>query len=271
MAAFNAIAADKLLRLVGTRDGPAIVDVRPVAEALLPASIQRSVDNVAEWADDLSRRPVVVACGDGRELSSGVAAQLRCEGFDAEILEGGFDAWSAAAGPTIDPARLPRRDGRGRTQWVTRARPKVDRIACPWLIRRFIDPEALILYVPPAEVAAVAERFGAAPFDVEGAQWSDRDGLCAFDALVRDLALGSFPALLRLAEIVRGADTGQPDLTPQSDGLLALSLGLSRMHSDDLEQLEDGMVIYDALYRWCRDAVDETHDPRSHAPGRSRT
>ena len=126
--------------------------------------------------------------------------------------------------------------------WVTRARPKVDRIACPWLIRRFVDPEAVILYVAPADVAGVAERFGAAPFDIDGAKWSDRDGLCTFDALVRDLGLTGFPALLRLAEIVRGADTGRPDLTPQSGGLLAASLGLSRMHSDDLEQLEDGMI-----------------------------
>lgn len=270
MASFNAIPADKLLRLVGTSNAPLIVDVREEAAELLPASVQRSPNKVTDWADMLPDGSVVVACDRGAELSAGVAAQLRCEGVDAEILEGGFEAWRAAGGPTVPSAKLPRRDAEKRTLWVTRARPKVDRIACPWLIRRFVDPLALILYVAPSEVAAVAERFGAAPFDVEEAEWSDRDGLCTFDALVKDLGLASFPALLRLAEIVRGADTDQPELTPQSAGLLAASLGLSRMHSDDLEQLEDGMVFYDALYRWCRDAVDEIHDAPAHMAKRGR-
>jgi len=270
MASFNAIPAEKLLRLVGTSAAPLVVDVRTDAAELLPSSIQRSAEEVADWADMLPPFPIVVACNSGAELSTGVAAQLRCEGLDAEILEGGFEAWQAAGGPTIPSAKLPARDVEGRTLWVTRARPKVDRIACPWLIRRFVDPLALILYVAPGEVAGVAERFGATPFDVEGAEWSDRDGLCTFDALVRDLGLSGFPALWRLAEIVRGADTDKPNLTPQSAGLLAVSLGLSRMHSDDLEQLEDGMVVYDALYRWCRDAIDETHDPPAHMAKRGR-
>jgi rhodanese-related sulfurtransferase len=264
MPSFNAISPEKLLRLMGTPAAPLIIDVRGDADELLPASIQRSPDDAAEWADALPEAPVVVACGDARGLSPGVAAQLRCEGVEAEILEGGFDAWRTAGGPTVPAAKLPRRDAAGRTTWVTRARPKVDRIACPWLIRRFVDPQALILFVAPGEVALVAERFGATPFDVEGAAWSDRDGLCTFDALINDLDLGSFPALPRLAEIVRGADTGKPELTPQSAGLLAVSLGLSRMHSDDLDQLDDGMVLYDALYRWCRDAIDETHDAPAH-------
>jgi rhodanese-related sulfurtransferase len=270
MPSLNAIGADKLGRLLGTPAAPLIVDLRPNAGELLPASVQRSADAVAQWAQRLPEGPVVVACANGRELSPGVAAQLRCEGIDAEILEGGFEAWQASGWPTVPAAKLPRRDAEGRTLWVTRARPKVDRIACPWLIRRFVDPLALILFVTPGEVTGVAERFGAAPFDVEGAEWSDRDGLCTFDALVRGLGLAGFPALPRLAEIVRGADTGQPQLTPQSTGLLALSLGLSRMHSDDLEQLEDGMLLYDALYRWCRDATDETHDAPAHMAKRGR-
>jgi len=270
MASFNAITADKLLRLIGTSAAPLIVDVRPDPADLLPGSVQHPADKVATWVADLPTEPMVIVCHRGADVSAGVAAQLRCEGVDAETLEGGFNAWRAAGHPTVATARLPRRDGQGRTMWVTRARPKVDRIACPWLIRRFVDPLALILYVAPGEVAAVAERFGAAPFDVEGAEWSDRDGLCTFDALVNDLGLAGFPALHRLAEIVRGADTDKPDLTPQSAGLLAVSLGLSRMHGDDLEQLEDGMVLYDALYRWCRDAVDETHDPPAHMAKRPR-
>lgn len=263
MASFNAIPAEKLIRLVGIPNAPLIVDVRPDPSEFLPGSVQRTPDKVAEWAGMHAEQPVVV-CDHSGEVSAGVAAQLRCDGVDAETLEGGFEAWRAAGHPTVPSARLPRRDCQGRTMWVTRARPKVDRIACPWLIRRFVDPLALILFVAPGDVATVAERFGAAPFDIEGAEWSDRDGLCTFDALVSDLGLGAFPALLRLAEIVRGADTDRPDLTPQSAGLLAASLGLSRMHSDDLEQLDDGMVLYDALYRWCRDAVDETHDPPAH-------
>jgi hypothetical protein len=143
--------------------------------------------------------------------------------------------------------------------WVTRARPKVDRIACPWLIRRFVDPRAVFLFVAPSEVPAVAERFAAAPFDIEGVFWSHRDEACTFDTMIAELDLATEP-LLRLAAIVRGADTARLDLAPQAAGLLALSLGLSRLHSDDLEQLEAGMGLYDALYLWCRDAVDEAHN-----------
>jgi len=151
-------------------------------------------------------------------------------------------------------------------KFVTRARPKVDRIACPWLIRRFVDPGAIILFVAPAEVAGVSERLDAAPFDVEGVFWSHRGEACTFDAMVGELGLAGVPALERLATIVRGADTARPELAPQAAGLLAVSLGLSRMYAEDREQLEAGMLVYDALYRWCRDAVDETHDWVSHAP-----
>ena len=142
---------------------------------------------------------------------------------------------------------------------MTRARPKIDRIACPWLIRRFVDPAAVFLFVAPSEVVAVADRFDATPFDVEGVFWSHRGDLCTFDAMVAEFGLATEP-LLRLAAIVRGADTARLDLAPQAAGLLAVSLGLSRMHSDDLEQLDAGMAIYDAFYLWCRDAVDESHD-----------
>src|SRR6185295_5377375 len=129
----------------------------------------------------------------------------------------------------------------GRTVWVTRERPKIDRIACPWLIRRFIDPAAVFLFVAPAEVAAVADRFGAVPFDIEGVFWSHRGERCTFDVMVEEFALATEP-LLRLATIVRGADTARPDLAPEAAGLLAASLGLSRLYADDLEQLDAGMV-----------------------------
>jgi hypothetical protein len=144
----------------------------------------------------------------------------------------------------------------------------VDRIACPWLIRRFVDPAAAFLFVAPADVSGVAQQFNATPFDVEGVFWSHREELCTFDIMVEELGLGGFEALQHLAAIVRGADTAHPEIAPQAAGLLAASLGLSRMYADDLEQLEAGMLIYDVFYRWCRDATDETHDWVSHKPRR---
>ena len=270
MPAFNAISPDKLFRLLGTPSCPTIVDVRPDGEELLPTALRREVENVSDWANEFAGRQVVVHCVHGHERSAGVAAHLRSEGIGAEILEGGFAGWREAGLPVIEASKLPPRDSRGRTVWVTRSRPKVDRIACPWLIRRFVDPTAVFLFVAPSEVSGVAEHFGAAAFDVEGVLWSHRGELCTFDVMVEELGLAGFPALERLAVIVRGADTAHPEIAPQAAGLLAISLGLSRMHSDDLEQLGDGMVLYDAFYRWCRDAVDETHDWVSHTPPRAR-
>ncbi|HEX4735937.1 MAG TPA: sulfurtransferase/chromate resistance protein [Allosphingosinicella sp.] len=272
MPALNTIPPDKLYRLVGIADGPMIVDVRrPDAFAadprLLPGSVRRAHDSVADWAAELRGRSAVIVCRDG-SLAHGVAAWLRHEGIAAETLEGGLAAWTQAGLPLIPEDKLPARDPGGRTIWVTRARPKVDRIACPWLIRRFVDPAAVFLFVPPREVPAVAEAFAAAPFDVEGVAWSHRGDLCTFDVMLAELGLDAIPPLARLAPIVRGADTGRPDLAPQAAGLLAASLGLSRIYADDLEQLEAGMLLYDAFYRWCRDAVEETHDWVSHTPRR---
>ena len=159
----------------------------------------------------------------------------------------------------MDASKLPPRDAQGRTVWVTRARPKIDRIACPWLIRRFVDPNAVFLFVAPSEVVAVGERFNAVPFDIENVFWSHRGELCTFDVMIEEFGLAT-PPLLRLATMVRAADTGRLDLAPEAPGLLAASLGLSRMYDDDLEQLEAGMLLYDAFYRWCRDATGETHN-----------
>ena len=265
MPAFNAITPEKLFRLVGTPAGPAIIDVRPNGAGLIPGSVRRSIEEVERWAGGLHRDQAVLVCASGSEESPGAAARLRHEGVKAEMLEGGFAGWIAAGLPVVDDQALPPRDDQGRTIWVTRARPKVDRIACPWLIRRFVDPRAVFLFVAPAEVAGVAERFGAAPFDVEGVFWSHRGEQCTFDVMVEALGLAALEPLVRLAAIVRGADTARPEIAPQAAGLLAVSLGLSRMHADDLEQLDAGMIVYDALYRWCRDAVDETHDWISHS------
>jgi hypothetical protein len=184
---------------------------------------------------------------------------MRHEGIAAQSLEGGSTAWAKAALPLIKTDKLPKRDGRGRTVWVTRARPKVDRVACPWLIRRFVDPTAVFLFVAPSEVPAVADRFEAAPFDIDDVFWSHRGDTCTFDTMLSEFGLES-PPLQRLARIVRGADTARLDLEPECAGLLAASLGYSRMYRDDLAQLDAAMQLYDAFYRWCRDAREETHN-----------
>lgn len=264
----NTISADKLARLLGRPDSPSLIDVRTDEDfdadpRLVPAAVRRPWNEVPAWGPAFvgTGRSAVIICKKGLKLSHGVAAWLRHQGLTADVLEGGMVAWQAAKLPTVPVGSLPRRDARGRTVWVTRSRPKVDRIACPWLICRFVDPQAVFLYVPASEVLEVADRFGATPFDVdhEDVHWSHRGERCTFDLMVEEFGLETEP-LNRLATIVRGADTGRPELAPESAGLLAASLGLSRMYADDLAQLEAGLALYDAFYRWCRDAVDEGHD-----------
>lgn len=143
-------------------------------------------------------------------------------------------------------------------KWVTRERPKIDRIACPWLIARFIDKSPEFLYVPTDDVLKVAKETGATPYDIPGVEMTHDGELCSFDAFLKKYKLND-PALHQLAVIVRGADTSRLDLAPQAPGLMALSLGLSRMFADDHEMLRYGMVMYDALYAWCRDCQKETH------------
>ncbi|GLS19975.1 sulfurtransferase [Labrys miyagiensis] len=258
------ITASQLSRLVGLPSAPALLDIRTPEDfdadpRLLPAALRRDFKDVDAMATEFAGRDVVVVCQKGLKLSEGVAAWLRHHGVRAETLEGGFEAWRAAKGLLVKTGKLPRRDQAGRTVWVTRARPKVDRIACPWLIRRFIDPKAVFLFVASAEVSAVAERFAATPFDIDGVFWSHRGERCTFDTMIEEFGLNS-ESLARLAAIVRAADTTTLDLVPQASGFLAASLGLSRMFRDDLEQLEAGMLLYDAFYRWCRDASEETHN-----------
>ncbi len=144
-------------------------------------------------------------------------------------------------------------------QWITRERPKIDRIACPWLVARFIDPQAEFLYVPAAKVLPIAQATGAIPYDVPDVELSHVGELCSFDAFLQKYQLTD-PALQQLAVIVRGADTSRLDLSPQSAGLYAISLGLSQTFADDHEMLKHGMVMYDALYAWCRHCQAETHN-----------
>ena len=270
MAALNTISIEKLVRLIGTPKCPMLVDVRPQDDFeadphLIPSAVHRTSNKLDDWPGADDGQSAVVICQNGSTLSQGAAALLRHQGFAAEALEGGIEAWKEARLPLVPFAKLPPADAEGRTVWVTRARPKVDRIACPWLIRRFVDPHAVFLFVAPSEVVSVAERFGGAPFDIENVFWSHRGDTCTFDTMVEEFGLGT-EALLRLATIVRGADTARPELSPEAPGLLAASLGLSRMYADDLQQLEAGILLYDAFYRWCRDATDETHNWPTNRP-----
>jgi rhodanese-related sulfurtransferase len=244
--------------LIGTPDAPLLIDVRvpdDFAEdpRVIPCSVRIAHRDIATAPINPDTR-VVVVCHHGAKLSEGAAAILRTKGVQAVVLEGGFEGWKADGLPLTPSTALP-----ASRFWVTRQRPKIDRIACPWLIRRLIDPGAQFMFVAPAQVADVADRFNAIPYDIEGVVFSHRGDHCTFDALLDDFALHT-PALDRLATVIRGADTDRHDLAPQAAGLLAISVGLSRMYRDDLAQLEAGIALYDALYRWTRDGFDEGHD-----------
>ena len=253
----NHITSAQLLRLIGLPDCPTLLDVRLPEDVardprLVPTSLRLWHDACDPFP--LQTRRVVVICARGRKLSEGVAALLRSQSIAAEVLEGGAVAWAEANLPMVPIDALPQTN-----LWVTRHRPKIDRIACPWLIRRFIDPTARFLYVTPSEVLAVADRFNATAFDIEGVRFSHRGDTCSFDTMLAEWGLQT-DALQRLALMIRAADTDRHDLSPQAAGLLALSVGLSRQYRDDLEQLAVGLTLYDALYRWARDGHDETHD-----------
>lgn len=257
------ITVSQLTRLVGTENAPRVIDVRldedfALHPVLIPAARRCSHTAIDALAPTLGGNRVVVVCHRGLKLSQGAAAILRTYGVEAETLAGGQLAWCDANAPVFAPQYLPEHESSGRSLWVTRQRPKIDRLACPWLIRRFLDPDAEFLFVAADQVMAVAGRFGAEPFDVDGARWQHDGERCTFDMLLEQFGLHT-DALQRLARIVRGADLGKHELAPECAGLLAVSLGLSRVYRDDLAQVEAGMTLYDALYRWARDALDETH------------
>jgi rhodanese-related sulfurtransferase len=251
-------SCEKLAKLIGTPTAPVLIDVRLEEDFMLDPRVLPASKRVVHlaWATvipELTKKFVVVICQRGAKLSQGFAAQLRLAGVEAVSLAGGIEAWRSANLPLVPVSAIPG------SQWVTRQRPKIDRIACPWLIRRFVDPDATFLFVPTEDVEGVAQRFGATAFDMQSGFWTHEGPLCTFDKMLKEFGL-QIPALLHLANIVRAADTGRLQDVPEAAGLLAISLGLSRQHSDDLTQLEAGMAIYDALYRWCRDATDETHN-----------
>lgn len=263
----NEISPAQLNRLIGVPGAPTIVDLRVDEDfipspRLIPGAFRhghKDLDGLQQQLGLRRAQRVVVVCHKGRKISQGVAAHLRADGIAAEVLSGGYVAWEAARFPSIDTAQSLIQLGGEPTLWVTRHRPKIDRVASPWLIRRFIDPLAKFLFVPPQDVSMVAERFGAIPFDTEGAELGHHGEKCTFDAVMNAVGLRS-DALEHMAQVVRGADTDRHDLAPQCAGVLALGVGLSRIYRDDTAQVEAGLLIWDALYRWARDGMDEIHE-----------
>jgi rhodanese-related sulfurtransferase len=238
---------------------PLVIDVRRrptfrAATDVIAGALWRDPERVAAWSGELpGASQVVVYCVHGHEVSQGVARALNEHGIATRYLEGGIEEGWRAAGGAFD-----HKPAAANTRWVTRERPKIDRIACPWLIARFVDPDAEFLYVPAPQVLAAAGEQDAIPYDIPGVAFSHVGAHCSFDAFIKHFHLRD-PALEQLALIVRGADTAKLELAPQAPGLAAISLGLSRLYTDDHEMLKHGMVMYDALYLWCKQGQDELH------------
>ena len=266
--------------LLGRPDTPLILDLRRTeryaqSPSLLPLAHRVAPDHLSSWLTGHAPQSAIVYCVYGHEVSQRAAAQLREAGWDARHLLGGIEGGE----PGVDspellnflaasrPPLIRKRDdlgitGAGGSRWITRAHPKIDRIACPWLVRRFIDRAAVFHYVPADDVLTQAARLQAVAFDLPGAPISHEGERCSFDALLDAFGL-HLPALELLAGIVRGADTDRLDLAAPAAGLLAVSLGMSRRHADDDHaMLEAMMPVYDALYAWCADQAGgraETH------------
>ena len=255
----TSISSSELQAAVRGGQPPLVIDVRKrpafmTAPDMITGALRRDPELVSSWTNELpSASSVAVYCVHGHEVSQSVAKALNERGIAARYLEGGIEeGWRSAGGELIG------KPVDASTRWVTRERPKIDRIACPWLISRFVDRDAEFLYVPTKKVQDTARRKDAIPYDIPDVAFSHEGDLCSFDAFIKRYHLHD-PALGQLAVIVRGADTAKPDLAPQAPGLVALSLGLSRLFGDDHEMLRHGMVMYDALYRWCKEGQEETH------------
>lgn len=280
--ALPSISPSALAPLIGRADAPLLLDVRrpekfAASERLLPGAVHCPPDEVAAFARGQPPRSAVVYCAYGHEVSHDATRVLLGAGWDARVLAGGIEGGEPGVDRLEDIAHWRERPlpgirkradlgvtGERPSRWVTRARPKIDRIACPWLIRRFIDPRAQFFYVPAGEVFAEADRLRAVPFDIEDAPISHEWERCSFDALLRAFEL-QVPGLDALAATVRGADTSRMEVAPACAGLLAISLGLSRLHADDHAMLSAGLPVYDALFAWCRDGQGETHGWKVHA------
>jgi len=262
----SSISVSELRAALDSAQPPLLIDVRRHDEYLkspvtIAGALRRDPEGVTSWAVELpAANRVVVYCVHGRATSQEAAGALRSRRAEASYLEGGIEAWRAASGP------LDRKPIESASRWVTRERPKIDRIACPWLIRRFIEKDAELLYVPTSQVREIAAARDAIPYDIPDVHFSHDGEKCSFDTFLRHYRLRD-PALQQLAVIVRGADTARLDIAPQAAGLAAISLGLSRNFADDHEMLRHGMVMYDALYAWCKEGQDELHtwNPKAYA------
>lgn len=260
------ITPEQLWSAFGGIDAPRVFDVRRRQaidgdDQMIPGAIWQDPGDPAAMVDTLDRqRDVVIYCVHGHQVSQSVAAALRADTINARVLRGGIDAWRSAGLPTKRMSALPKVPIGGGSCWVTRRRPKVDRIACPWFVKRFIDPDATFLFVDPDQVLAVAEEVGGTAFDIEGAEITHAGDLCSFDVLLALSGLDD-PALSDIARIVRGADTDNLELAPEAAGLLAMSIGVSALAGeDDQAAIEHGFALYDALYAWRRKAPSESHN-----------
>ncbi|MDP3544636.1 MAG: chromate resistance protein [Phreatobacter sp.] len=258
------ISPDHLAARLGTPSWPQVIDVRAASVRAVQPDLPAT-----RWTDDPSgaavarlidpSRPVVVACKAGHNRSQRTAAELRAMGIAAQALEGGSLAFAAAGHPVLPRASADLWGGPGGV-WVTRRRPKIDRVACPWLIRRFVDPSATFLFVDPDQVLAVAADVGGIAFDTPGAPIEHDGPRCSFDTLLEALDLGRFAPLAALATIVRAADTDNLAESPQAAGYLAVSLGLSALAcDDDAQMLRHGFVMLDGLFAWITRARSEAH------------
>lgn len=265
--AASAISVTELSSLLGSPRAPLVIDVRGDADfdadrAMIAGALRRAPERVGEWGQRLpDAGPLVAYCTGGNAISRRVANALLEMGIEARILEGGIVAWRTAHGPAMLKQPALGIPSWGPSRWITRERPKIDRIACPWLIRRFVDPLANFLFVPADRVLRAAGNEHAIPYDIPGVEFSHAGELCSFDAFLKRFGLDD-PLLRELAVIVRGADTRRPDLAPQAPGLLAISLGLSAIYENDAEMLERGMLVYDALYAWLKVAGAEARNAK---------
>jgi rhodanese-related sulfurtransferase len=277
-----AISPHDLASLLGTPQAPRILDVRRAAaidgsSQRVAAAVRCPPESVAQFAAAPPSGPVVTVCVYGHAVSQQAAAQLRAAGWDARYLAGGLaggedgvdapqdiERWRSAGLPVIRKRPDLGVTGLQPSRWITRQRPKIDRIACPWLIRRFIDPHAEFFYVPTDQVLAQAQTLGAVAFDLPGAPISHEGPLCSFDALLAAFGLQEIASLQVLADVVRAADTDQLSQSPQAAGLLAFSVGLSALHAtDDTAMLQAALPLYDALLAWARmqaGGLPETHN-----------
>jgi rhodanese-related sulfurtransferase len=255
------ISAEAAYARLGLPGTPVVVDVRDehsyAAEPrIIPGARRGDPAHIPQWTRTLSRNDVVLIYCQRGTAGEATTQTLSSLGYSVSLLEGGLDAWTRAGLATVRVR--PDWNVPGASRWVTREHPKIDRLACPWLVRRFIDPDALFFYTPAHRVRSEAVALQAQPYDIADVVFSHRGANCSFDAFLDEFALHD-PVLVAVADIVRAADTGELASSPQAPGLLAISLGLSANITDDVLLLEQAMPLYDALYAWCKTARHETH------------